>query len=130
MKRNQGYTLVFTLGVVGLLTTIGALLIGPSQTEHRRVELHYRTVQAQYLSLAGIEQAKHWAAQGVLTNELYLLANGAIDTTMEPIDATTCRVVSHGRVHSSWKKGLVIVRSEQAVPFRPQQDPTRSKEPL
>ena len=80
MNRREGYTLIFTLAVIALLTAVGAMLVGPSQTQQRSLELHYRKLQADFLSLGGIEQAKAWAAQGVLTNELFLLSNGVVDT--------------------------------------------------
>src|SRR5688572_17870200 len=101
MKGNRGYALVFTLGIIALLSAVAAMLAGPAAVERKRVDLHYRNVQAQYLSLAGIEQSKTWATRGVLTNELYLLANGTVDTTMQR-DGNRCRITSVGRVRTDW----------------------------
>jgi hypothetical protein len=115
--NTQGYTLIFTLGIVGLLAALGAMLTMPSATQQKRVELHYRNVQAQYLSLAGLEQAKTWAAQGIVTNELYLLANGVVDTTMEPVDGNQCRVVSIGRLRTPWRNHQITARNEVTIPL-------------
>ena len=117
MKHNQGYTLVFALAVMVLLAGVAAMLALPSLTEARRVDLHYRNVQAQCLSLAGIESARHWAAQGMVTNELYLLANGIVDTNMEKLDDKNCRIVSVGRVRTPWRNRQVTVRTETIVPI-------------
>lgn len=119
MKRNsqRGYALIFTLGLVVLLAALGAMLAGPSATEHKRVELHSRNVQALYLSLAGIESAKAWAAQGVVTNDLYLLANGIVDTRMEPFEGNQCRVISIGRLRSEWRKRPIEARTEIIIPL-------------
>ena len=83
MKRTNGYTLIFVIGVIALLAGLAAMLAGPSVQQQRRVDLHYRKIQAEYLSLAGIERAKEWRSQGVVTNALYLLANGTVDVRME-----------------------------------------------
>jgi hypothetical protein len=103
--------------VVALLAAMGAMLVGPSQTQQRTLELHYRKMQADYLSLGGLEQAKEWAAQGVLTNELFVLSNGVVDTTMEALDGKRCRVVSIGRVRVGWKKDQITARNELIVPL-------------
>ncbi len=111
-RRKGGYTLVFTLAVIALLAGLATMLAGPSSAQARRVDLHYRRVQADCLSLAGIESARSWAARGIVTNELYVLANGTVDTHMEPIGGKQCRVVSVGRVHEPWRKALVESRNE------------------
>lgn len=114
-SRRHAYALVFTLGVVALLAALGAMLTGPSSTETQRVDLHYRKVQAEYLSLAGLERASWWASQGVVTNELYLLANGTVDTVMERIDDKQCRVVSIGRLRAEWRQKLIDARTERIL---------------
>ena len=114
-QQRRAYALVFTLGVVALLAALGGMLAGPTSAETQRVDLHYRKLQAEYLSLGGIERASAWAAQGVVTNELYLLANGTVDLVMERIDDKHCRAVSIGRLRAEWRKKLIDARTERIL---------------
>ena|SRR5438105_3518926 len=115
MKRTNGYTLIFVIGVIALLAGLAAMLAGPSVQQQRRVDLHYRKIQAEYLSLAGIERAKEWRSQGVVTNALYLLANGTVDVRMEPDDAKQVHVISVGRIRAEWRKDLIEARNEVTI---------------
>lgn len=115
MKQTKGYTLVFVIGVIALLAGLAAMLAEPSAAQRRRVDLHYRKVQAEYLSLAGIERAKDWASQGIATNTLYILSNGTVDVRMEPVDGRKYRVISVGRVRAEWRKNLVEAQNETRV---------------
>lgn len=115
MKRNDGYTLIFVIGVIALLAGLAAMLAGPSVQQQRRVDLHYRKVQAEYLSLAGIERAKEWGTRGVLTNALYLLANGTVDVKMEQGDGKQVHVISMGRIRAEWRKDLIEARNEATI---------------
>jgi|ERR1051325_4515483 hypothetical protein len=116
-KHDGGYTLVFTLGLIAMLATVGAMLAGPSRVERKRIDWHYRQVQAQCLSLAGLEEARSYAARNILTNELYLLANGTVDTSMEAQQNHTCRIVSRGRVQAPGSRKLIVARTETIVPL-------------
>src|SRR5262245_655386 len=99
MRRNRdGSTLVFAVSLVGLLSLMAVLLCTPRNVERRQLEWHYRNVQAQYLSLAGVERARAWASTGVVTNEVYELGEGNVLLVMKPGAGKTCHVKSTGRV--------------------------------
>jgi type II secretory pathway pseudopilin PulG len=115
MKRTAGYTLIFVIGVIALLAGLAAMLAGPSIAQQRRVDLHYRKLQVEYMSLAGIERAHVWAAEGIVTNALYLLANGTVDVKMEPIEGKQVRVTSVGRIRAEWRKDLIEARNEVTI---------------
>lgn len=110
--NEAGFTLLFTVSVLGLLAALGLMLTGPTALEAARVDRYYRKLQARELSLAGLERAR---SLGTSTNLVYDLGNGTVTVNIHTEPGGRCRVVSTGRVTASGRKQSIAVQTEELI---------------
>jgi Tfp pilus assembly protein PilV len=115
MNHEKGFTVVFAVGVLGLLTLLAMALATPSVLESRRLKLYQARLQAEYLSLAGIEHARSDSAHGQISNASYDLAGGTVTISVQRLDGNQSRVQSIGSLRLPWRKEPVEARTEARI---------------
>jgi type II secretory pathway component PulK len=115
MNHEKGFTVVFAVGVLGLLSLLAVALAAPSVLESHRLRLYQARMQAEYLSLAGIEHARSDSARGQISDATYDLAGGTVTISIQRLDGNECRVQSTGSLRLAWRKQPVEVRTEARI---------------
>jgi hypothetical protein len=116
MKNEKGFTVVFAVGVLGLLTLLAMVFGAPSLLESRRLKLYHARMQAEYLSLAGIEHARRDVAHGQFSDASYNLADGTVTISIQRLDDKQCRIQSVGSLRLAWRKEPIEARKEARIP--------------